>query len=158
VTAEASYGTGISDMYTELTGGALFPTLPNPTGEPFPTTPYYVPNIDSGIVTFDENLQLRTIDWQGLVLGAQYYLPIDSGRVWLAGIYSQVRSANIVELTPVPNRGLVFDKAEYIDGSLFVAVTNSVQMGVSFQTVKQTFGDGATARNNRSMGAAHFFF
>jgi hypothetical protein len=31
-------------------------------------------------------------------------------------------------------------------------------MGVSFQTVKQTFGDGVTARNNRLEFGSHLFF
>jgi hypothetical protein len=158
VTAEYSNGTGLADMYTFMSAGALFPTLPNPTGEPFPTTPYYVPNIDSGSVTFDDSRELRTIDWQGFVLGAQYYLPIAGGKVWVAGAYSQAKSANIVELTPIPSRAEVFEKAEYMDASAFMAITRHLQLGLGFQTVRQTFGDGATARNNRIEGALHLFF
>jgi len=79
--AELTTGTGISDLYTGLTGGALFPTLPNPSGMMPP--PLYRPNIDSGIVTFDADGNLKTIDWRALVVGLQYYLPGAGGRVWV---------------------------------------------------------------------------
>ncbi len=156
LTAEFSIGTGASDMYSDLTGGALFPALTNDGSLVIP--PIYQPDIDSGIVTFDANRDLQTINWRGFVLGAQYYLPIAKGRVWLTGIFSQLVSNNIVLVTPMPNRGNVFDKATYIDGSLFVAVTEQLQAGVSFQTVEQTFGDGLKSRNNRAEFGAHFFF
>jgi len=156
ITAEFSMGTGISDMYSDLTGGALFPALPNDGNLPVP--PLYQPNVDSGIVTWDANRDLKTIDWRGFVIGAQYYLPVAKGRVWLSGIFAQIVSKNVVELTPRPNRGNVFDKAQYIDGSLFVALTEQWQTAVSLQTVEQTFGDGFKARNNRLELGTHYFF
>lgn len=156
LTAELSMGSGISDMYTDLTGGALFPALTNDGNLPVP--PIYTPNVDSGIVTWDANRELQTIDWRGLVIGAQYYLPIARGRVWISGIFSQIVSKNVVELTPLPNRGNVYDKATYIDGSLFVALTEQWQTGVAIQTVEQVFGDGFKARNNRLELGTHYFF
>jgi hypothetical protein len=156
LTGEFSMGTGISDMYSDLTGGALFPALPNDGNLPVP--PLYQPNVDSGIVTWDANRDLKTIDWRGFVIGAQYYLPVAKGRVWLSGIFAQIVSKNVVELTPRPNRGNVFDKAQYIDGSLFVALTEQWQTAVSLQTVEQTFGDGFKARNNRLELGTHYFF
>ena len=156
LTGEFSMGTGISDMYSDLTGGALFPALPNDGNLPVP--PLYQPNVDSGIVTWDANRELKTIDWRGFVIGVQYYLPIAKGRVWLSGIFAQMVSKNVVALTPRPNRGNVFDKAQYIDGSLFVALTEQWQTAVSLQTVEQTFGDGFKARNNRLEFGTHYFF
>ena len=97
ITGEFSTGTGISDLYTGLTGGALFPLLPDPTGNITPP-PIYRPNIDSGIVTYDANGNLKTIDWQAFVLGLQYYLPIDAGRVWISATFSRLRSANIISM------------------------------------------------------------
>ncbi len=155
-TAEFSTGSGISDLYTELTGGASFPLFPNDSNSATPAL--YVPNIDSGIVTYDGNSELRTINWRAFVIGLQYYLPVFDGRIWLAGIYSRIQSDNIVRLTPTPSRGFVYNLAEYVDASLFVAPTNALQFGVSFQTVQQTFGDGVKARNNRAEFGAHFFF
>ena len=162
LTGEFSRGTGISDMYnSDLTGGALFPTLPNPQNrgvDPANPPPIYQPNIDSGIVTYDGNGKVRTIDWQGFLVGAQYYLPIDHGRVWVSGNYSQIKSANIVKLTPVAGQSALYKEARYFDGNLFVALTGSLQIGYSFQMVEQTFGDGVKAKNYRNEGGLHFFF
>jgi len=156
LTAEFSTGTGISDLYTGLTGGLLFPTLSNDSGL-LPAT-LYTPNIDSGILTFDGDGVVKTANWQAIVVGLQYYLPIAKGRVWLSGIYSQTKSNNIVKLTPIPDRGTIFYKSDYVDGSLFGALTEAVQLSASFQTVRQIFGDGSTARNNRIEFGSHFFF
>ena len=139
LTGEFSTGTGIADMYTFMDGGSRFPLLPNPSM----TAPaiQYQTNIDPGLVTFDRTLSLKTINWQAFVIGAQYYLPIANGRVWLTSIYSKVSSDNIKALTPAPSWGGIFTKMEYIDGNLGVELTPAVVLGLSFQTVKQTFGD-----------------
>jgi hypothetical protein len=162
ITAEFSRGSGISDMYnSDLTGGALFPTLPNPQNrgvDPANPPPIYVPNIDSGIVTYDGNGKVRPIDWQGFLVGLQYYLPISDGKVWLSGNYSQIKSSNIVKLTPIAGQSAVYKEARYVDGSLFVALTAALQVGYSFQLVEQTFGDGVKAKNYRNEGGLHFFF
>ena len=155
-TAEFSTGSGIADLYTGMTGGLLFPTINNSQGLMPP--PLYPANIDPGLVTFDGNGDLKTANWQAFVLGVQYFLPIARGRVWISGIYSQVKSNNIVKLTPIPDRGVVYYKSEYVDGSVFTAVTDAVQLSASFQTVRQLFGDGSDARNNRLEFGSHFFF
>jgi hypothetical protein len=156
LTAEFSTGSGIADLYTGMTGGLLFPTLANDQGLMPP--PVYTPNIDPGILTYDGNGELKTANWQAVVIGLQYYLPIAGGRVWISGIYSQSKSNNIVKLTPIPDRGVVYYKSEYEDVSLFTAVTDAVQLSASFQTVRQIYGDRATARNNRIEFGSHFFF
>src|SRR6185503_15207416 len=151
----------IADMYnSDLTGGALFPMLPNPQNrqEPANPPPIYVPNIDSGIVTYDGNGKLRLINWQAFLVGIQYYLPVADGRVWISGNYSQLKSDNIVKYTPIPGRSAVYEKAQYFDGNLFIGLSEAVQLGYSFQFVEQTFGDGVKARNYRNEGAVHFFF
>jgi len=140
LTGEFTTGTGTSDLYTGLTGGALFPLLPDPSGNITPP-PLYRPNIDSGIVTYDANGNLKTIDWRAFVIGLQYYLPLGGGRVWVAATYSRLESANILALTPEASRGGIFIKQQYFDGSLFVTLTPAVQLGLSFQQTQQTFGD-----------------
>jgi hypothetical protein len=137
--AEVTDGTGISDLYTGLTGGALFPTLPNPGGLVPP--PLYRPNIDPGIVTFDANSNLVTINWWAVVLGLQYYLPVENGRVWASVNMSRLQSSNIASLTPEASRGGVFIRQDYLDGNLFTAVTPAVQIGLSLQVTHQIFGD-----------------
>jgi hypothetical protein len=143
---EASIGTGISDLYTGLTGGALFPTLPNPGGLVPP--PLYRPNIDSGIVTFDADGNLRTIDWWAVVTGLQYHLPFGTGRTWLSANYAHLESKNIVALTPENSRGGVFFRLDYADANLFVTLTPAVHVGLSYQFTRQLFGD-------RPFGGAH---
>lgn len=156
LTGEFVLGTGISDLYLLLTGGARFPTLPNPGGLVPP--PIYRPNIDPGIVTYDANFNLQTIDWTSFVVGLQYYLPIAGGRVWLSANYSQIMSDNLADLTPQFDHGAIFDKARYFDANVYAAVTPAVQLGLSFQRTEQTFGDGVDHSNHRTEGGVRFFF
>lgn len=163
ITGEFSTGTGVSDLYTGLTGGALFPLLPEPTGNITPP-PIYRPNIDSGIVTYDANGNLKTIDWRAYVVGLQYYLPIAAGRVWISATFSRLRSANIVVLTPEAARGGVFSQQDYLDGNLFMSLTPASQLGLSYQFTQQTFGDlplggpHPTGRNQRGELGFRLFF
>jgi hypothetical protein len=138
-TGELSTGTGIADMYTGMDGGSRFPVLPNPASNPI--APTYAADVDPGLVTFDRNSKLKSINWQAFVIGGQYYLPIGGGRVWVAGIYSQIKSNNIKTLTPFTGYGGIFTKMEYIDANLGWDITPALVLGLSFQTVKQTFGD-----------------
>jgi len=60
ITGEFSRGTGIADMYnSDLTGGALFPTLPKPANaaSPLHPPPIYPANIDSGLLTYERQRQ-----------------------------------------------------------------------------------------------------
>jgi hypothetical protein len=157
---EYSRGTGISDMYSDLTGGLLFPALPNSMDRMDPTNPppVYTPNIDSGIVTFDGDRRLRTANWEGFVLNLQYYLPIANGRVWIAGTHSEMRSTNIKDITPLPGWGGIYTHSFYNDGSLFVAITDQIQLGLGYQRVHQWLGDGVTATNNRGQLGLNMFF
>lgn len=155
-TGELSMGSGIADRYSFLTGGARFPALPNPKGLAIP--PLYRPNVDNGLVTFDANETLRTIDWRAFVLGVQYYLPIRFTRIWVTGLYANLMSRNLAELTPQPNHGNIFTRAQYLDGSLFVGITPDVHMGFSVQVTEQTVGNGPTPRNIRAHLATNLFF
>jgi hypothetical protein len=138
ITGEYTIGTGIADMYTFMDGGSRLPLLPNPSTL-MPVV--YPSNVDPGLVTFDRNLELKTINWQAVVGGLQYYLPVDNGRVWLAGIYSRIWSNNIKELTPFPSWGGIFTKMEYFDANLGIDITPAIVLGLSFQSVRQTFAD-----------------
>ena len=138
-TGEFSTGTGIADLYTGMDGGSRFPLLPNPSMAA--PAIQYAANVDPGLVTFDRNFELKTINWRAFVIGAQYYLPIGGGRVWVAGLYSRAESDNIKTLTPAPSWGGIFTKMEYIDANLGIDITPAVVLGLSFQTVKQTFAD-----------------
>jgi hypothetical protein len=159
-TGEYSRGTGISDMYSDLTGGLLFPSLPNSMDRMDPTNPppVYTPNIDSGIVTFDGDRRLRTADWEGFVLNLQYYLPVAGGKVWVAITHSEIKSSNLKDITPLAGWGGIFTHSWYNDGTLFVAITDQIQVAGAYQRTHQEFGDGVTATNNRIEVGLNMFF
>ncbi|HVU50163.1 MAG TPA: hypothetical protein VHL80_05735 [Polyangia bacterium] len=170
LTGEYSIGTGISDMYSDLTGGLLFPALGNPMDRMDPTNPppVYTPNIDSGIVTFDGDRRLRTANWQGFVANLQYYLPIAGGKVWIAATHSEIKSTNIQSITPMAGWGGIYTHSWYNDGTLFVAITDQIQVGVAFQRTHQWLGPefnpatgllrSVPATNYRSELGMHMFF
>jgi hypothetical protein len=156
-TGEYSRGTGVSDLYLTLTGGVLFPSLPNPKNVlPAPT---YTPNIDPGIVTFDANGTAKSIEWQGMMVNGHYHLPMREGKMLsISGTYSRIQSNNALTLTPMQGQAFVWNKGVYIDGTIWWSITPAFQMAVSYQTMAQTFGDGTVARNNRVQGGWWFFF
>jgi hypothetical protein len=157
VTGEVSAGTGVTDLYLTLNGGVLFPSLPNPKN--ILPAPSYTPNIDPGIVTFDATGTAKTLQWEGLMVNAHYHFPFGAGKVLaLSGTYSMVQSNNALSLTPVQGRAFVWDKGQYVDGTLWWAITPAFQMAVSYQTMAQTYGDGTLARNNRTEASWWFFF
>jgi hypothetical protein len=157
LTGEFTTGSGISDLYTGLTGGVLFPTLPNPNNSEL--VPTYTPNIDPGIVTFDGSNMVQPVKWTAFVVNAHYHLPFGGGKkVWVSGTYSHVSSDNALALTPVQGRPFVWDKGQYYDANVWWGVTPAVQVGLSFQHGQQTYGDGVVAKNNRGEGAFYLFF
>jgi len=183
LTGELSVGTGIADMYTGMDGGSRLPLLPNPSMAA--PALQYPADVDPGLVTFDRNFNLATIGWRAVVVGLRYHLPIDAGRVWLSSTYSRVWSDDIKALTPFTSWGAIFTRMEYADGNLGIDLTPAIALGLSFQTLKQTFADvsaptpvygqiagptlgiptvpgtggvAASARNNRAQLSMAFFF
>jgi hypothetical protein len=165
-------GTGDADQYTSMTAGA---TMPNVYPLP-PDTPVnaggtaipqagtgaaplvglpYTPDVDPGLVAFDSNGVLHTINWQTFIVGVQYYLP-PNGRLFITGNYSQGKSNNIASLyhpdsprQPWVNSQAVFDSSWYADGNIFFDITPSARMGVSYQHVTQALADGTQVHNER---------
>ena len=156
-TAEATMGTGIANLYTGLTGGVLFPALPNPAMTlPVPT---YNPDIDEGLATYDAAGKLHTINWRAVVVGLQYRAPFGMGRkLGLSVVGSQIQSNNVDALTPTQGLSGVFSKALYGDGNVFFAPTPESQVGASVQVERQTFGDGVYGVNVRGELAVYYFF
>jgi len=157
VTLEGSMGTGINDMYPGLTGGVQFPSLPNP--QPLVPVPVYTANIDPGLVTYDSSDVLHTINWSSAVANLHYHFPIEDGRrLWISFTGSLIQSSNSVTLTPVTGKAGVWSKGNYLDGNLWISVTRPLLLGLSLQTMAQTFGDDITARNYRGEASCYFFF
>jgi hypothetical protein len=159
ITGSFVIGTGIADL-VNAGGGASFPTLPNPAQiSPAPT---YTPDIDNGLVTFDNAGILHTIDWQTFMAGIQYYLP-PSGRILFSANVTQGHSKNMATLYPrggaeinLPTR--VAQTSRYGDANVFFDVTPAVRVGASFQVTSMEYVDGETPRNLRWMGSAYYFF
>jgi hypothetical protein len=152
-------GSGIADL-VNAGGGASFPTLPNPAQ--ISPAPVYSPDIDNGLVTFDNGGVLHTIDWQTFMVGLQYYLP-PTGRIILAGNLTEAYSKNMAQLYPrggaeinLPTR--VAQLSRYADANVFFDVTPAVRVGGSFQYTTTEYVDGETPRNMRWMGSALYFF
>jgi hypothetical protein len=157
LTFEWSRTSGLADMYPGLTGGVLFPALPNPQmGLP---PPVYYTLVPPGLATFDASGVLHLIDWEGVVLGMQYHPPLGDGRrVWLSGTLSWTSSDNAAELTPVPGQPFVWAHGFYYDLNLFVAPLRALQVALSYQVTRQEFADRAVGRNARGQVAAAYFF
>jgi hypothetical protein len=161
LTLEVTSGDGFADWYPKLTGGVLFPALPNPQGRMDPTNPppVYFVNVPPWIARFDVDGNLTLIEWHTLVLGAQYHLPWHEGRrIWVSGVVSRTRSNNAVIGTPQAGVPSVWDNACYVDLNAFLAITNALQLAFSFQETRQTFGDAVMARNDRSQLSVAYFF
>jgi hypothetical protein len=149
-----STGTGIGDLYA-LTGGAYFPALPNPTGAtPAPT---YAQDIDNGLVTYDPQGRLQTINWKTYFAGAQYYLP-PSGRVWLGTNYGYVNSTNLGNLGLAPTR--IIPKETFWNAVAFYEITPKAPAitALEYSELKQTYGDGVTAKNKRVQLSFYYSF
>jgi hypothetical protein len=152
-------GTGIADLLT-TGGGATFPTLPNPAQANPP--PVYTPNIDRGLVTFDQQGVLHTIDWRAFMVGIQYYLP-PTGRVILSLNYTQSTSKNIADLYPrggaeIELLSRIGKQSRYADVNLFWDVTPAVRIGGSFQYTSTEYIDGQEPHNFRTMGQTVYVF
>ena len=152
-------GTGIGDLISS-TGGAAFPTLPNPAQANPP--PLYTPNIDGGLVSFDIQGRLHTIDWRALKAGIQYYLP-GSGAVFITANFTTAHSANMAKLFPrggaeIELLGYVADTMLSGDASLFWDATPAVRFGVTGAYTQVRYLDGNEPHNLRGMALAQYAF
>ena len=156
-------GTGIGDLIS-VTGGAMFPNLPNPAMTYPP--PVYDANVDPGIVSFDAAGVLHTIDWTAFRIGLQYYLP-STGRWIFSANYTQAHSANMAALFGDPARfdlqAHFADTLRYADAKLTFDVTPVVRVGVYSQytqTVYLPTRDGSLDKphNLRFAGQAIYLF
>jgi hypothetical protein len=150
-------GSGIGDLIGGLTGGAAFPTIPG-------TTPAaaYPANVDPGIVQYDTMGNLRAINWQNFMVGAQYYLP-PTGRVAVGANFTQGTSDNITDgLTGGALAG-VFKQSQFFEAVVIGDLTPAVRIGAAWQRIAQTRGDDTDTRNvvsknNRLELSVYFFF
>jgi hypothetical protein len=167
LTGELSYGNGIADLYTGLTGGVpIAPPLPNPTmATPAPT---YTPDIDPGIAAFDATGKLSLIQWTTFNLGAQYYFPGLAGRLWVAGNFSRSASANAKNLLGTAAgaagmalttaQGKVRDHEEWWDANILGEPYPGVRFGLEYAHFLDTYVDGVQATNHRVQFSGFYVF
>jgi hypothetical protein len=158
---EFATGYGFADLYTGLTGGIGFPSLPTPMvgTPPMPGTPpanlLSYADIDSGIVTYDPGGVLHGVQWTSYLIGAQYYLPGLSGDVWIAGNYSHIESANVERLGNPAN---VMKAYDWFDALLFFKPTPAVQVGLEYANFNTMYGEGTHAKNHRVQLSGFFVY
>jgi hypothetical protein len=159
LTGDFVTGTGIGDLIN-VNGGAMFPVLSNPAQTS--PAPLYDANVDQGLVTFDTQGRLHTINWQEFRIGLQYYLP-PSGRVFITANYIQGHSDNMAKLFPkggaeIELLGRVADTSYYADTTLYWDATPSVRFGLMGAYTKVRYLDGDKPHNIRGMFLAQYAF
>ncbi len=141
-------GTGFNDQYSGFNGGIGFPAM-------LPNGMTFAPNIDNGLVTYDAQGNLHTIDWTSYLVGLQYYLP-PSGNVFISANYARMKSGNIDSYGA--NKANVFNKYDWWDVNLFWNVLPSTRFGLEYAFYKSSFADGSSASNNRVQFSGWFLF
>jgi hypothetical protein len=147
-------GSGIGDLIGGLTGGAAFPAVPAMGATPGGA---YPANVDPGIIQYDTTGNLRAINWQNFMVGAQYFLP-PTGRISIGANFTQGKSDNITDgLTGGALAG-VFKQSQYFEAVVIGDLTPAVRIAAAWQRIAQTKGDDAVSKNNRLELAVYFFF
>jgi hypothetical protein len=162
-------GSGISDLYSGMQSGVMFPFVPNLTqSPPWPT------NVDQGLVTYDitpGGFALHPIQWTSMLAGIEYYLPGLGGKVWISGNGSHIQSSNTSQFArdnaAPPNPDVYFYPAsqaqvrkgeDWWDANFFFDPVASVRVGLEFATFYDHYVDGFTATNYRAQASGFFIF
>ena len=117
--------------------------------------PAYAADIDNGIVTYDSKGGLHGIQWTTFLLGAQYYLPVSNGKVWVSGNYSHSSSANTHYYGSAAKLRLAED---WCDVNLFVDPLPPSAIGAEFADFIDVYVDGQHAVNHRAQLSGFFIF
>jgi hypothetical protein len=168
-------GSGMSDLYTNFTGGLTFPTYVN-TNPNVEGTATYPQDVDNGMVTFEVdntagNGSLHAIQWTTFLVGLQYYLPGLGGHVWVSGNFARTSSDNITQFTRSSTGNVVVNQGSYypsnasvcpsenfFDANLFWQAVPGVRFGFEYANFNDEYGDGAHAINNRFQFSGFFIF
>jgi len=145
-------GTGIADQLG-VANGVPYPMVANAAGMMVP----FAPDIDPGIVTYDINGELQTINWKGFMVGAQYYLP-PSGHMQLAANLTQGEADQLTADKGWGAFTTFFRKSRYIDVNFFIDIVASFRVGLSYQNSQQTYADNQKVTNNRYEAAFYCVF
>jgi hypothetical protein len=150
LTGSFVYGQSIADLYTGLSGGAAFATIPAP-GAAYPQ------DIDNGLAVFTADGVLHAIRWQSEMIGLQYYLPTPT-RMWLSANYSHMYSSDMSALLTATNGSKMFNKSDWADGNLFAEANSAVRFGLEYAYFHQDYLDGSKGKNTRVQFSAFYIF
>lgn len=153
---EAVSSTGYASSYTGLNGGA---GVGSPVGVDAAKYAAGYTNVDPGLVGWSKlDGALTTVSWRTLMVSGQIYLP-PSGKLWLAGAYSNSFSDNMGEFVSPKDAGKkAFNHEIWWSASLLADVTPATRFGLEYQSAKQTYLDGIVAANNRVELTGFFIF
>lgn len=171
---QAVTGGGISDLYSGMNSGVMFPFIQNTSGTE--TYPAWPSNIDQGLVAYDLNtgpggFALHPIQWTSLLVGLEYYLPGLGGKVWVSGNFSHMQSNNTSQFardngaTPNPNQDFFLTDQSQVrkgedwwDANVFFDPLASVRVGLELATFYDHYVDDYTAKNYRVQASGFFIF
>jgi hypothetical protein len=148
---EFASGYGFNDLYTGLTGGITFPAYPAPP----PGGTQAIPNIDNGIVTYDNGGGLHGIQWTTYIVGGQYYFPGIDGKMFVTGSYSHVESANS-HYYGAATKTLAAE--DWFDVNLFADPLPAVRIGLEYANFNTMTVDGVHSLNHRLQLSGFFIF
>jgi len=170
--AQAVTGSGISDLYTGMQSGVMFPFIQNLTGNE--SYPAWASAMDQGLVAYDitpGKFALHPIQWTSLLVSLEYYLPGLGGKVWISGNYSHIQSNNTSQFarldsdTPNPNEYFfITDQAQvrkaedWWDANVFFDPVHAVRVGLELAAFYDHYVDGFTATNYRAQASGFFVF
>lgn len=180
LSVEATTGSGIGDMWG-ITGGLTSPNangFPNITDAvaamPMATPPVaavaavpYVGNIDPAIVAYNRATgEFVPVKWQSLVVGLQYRLPFEDGRLVLSTNHSYIKSPNISDLAAMGtgyNAAALWKSGLRSDASLSWNIYPAVVVGAMYETIQHTYvtvvnDSDKSIRNHRIHFSILFFF
>jgi hypothetical protein len=150
---EFSTGYGISDLYTQLSGGAPIPQPPATTAGG--TAP--AQDLDTGIAMYDANGGIHLVQWTSYLMGLQYYFPGLDGKAWISANYSHIESANLKHgFVSDPKKFMV--AGDWFDVNLVGDVTPSVRVGIEYANFNDVYGNGWHAVNHHGQMSAWYIF
>jgi hypothetical protein len=174
--AQAVWGYGIADLYSNLQSGVMFPFVPTPTAQA--GAPAWPSNIDQGLVTYDINpgqYALHPVQWRSLIVGLEYYPPGCDGKLWISANYSHTESSNSSDFArndlganptlPNPMQSFFLTSVEQVrkmeywwDANVFYDPLPSIRLGLEFAGFYDQYVDGYTATNYRAQASGFFVF
>ena len=145
--AEASTGAGYNDSFTGLNAGI------GGVGTPAGAASGYSTTLDTGAAGWATTGAFEAVDYQSLLLNAQYYV---SNSLFLSGIFTEVLSDNSY-LFPKGGNG-TFVESKYASLGLMWDVTPATRVGVEGAWTRQHMSDTKVRVNRRGLMSMWFYF